>query len=103
METVPVVVEPGVDAAQVTLSTGQVRRFVLADALDRAWRTFKSGIGIDIALGVAIAAAPLISGLEWTKLYWAVFGTSVAKSVLQAVVSYWLRRRSTPKTGLQVK
>jgi hypothetical protein len=103
METVSVAVTPGVDAAEVSLSMGQVRRFVLADALDRAWRTFKSGIGLDIAIAIAIVVAPAVTNLEWTPTYWTVLGTAVAKSVLTAVTSYVLRRKSTPKTGLQVK
>lgn len=102
-EAIPVNGANGNTVAVTTLSTATARRFVLADAADRAWRTFKSGVGIDIAVGLALAIAPLVSDLEWTKAYWVILGTTAAKSVIQAVVSYVVRRKSAPKVGLQVK
>lgn len=102
-EVVPVTGADGHTVATATLSQTTARQFVLADAMDRAWRTFKSGVGIDIAIAVALAVAPLITSLEWTPVYWGILGTTVAKSVIQAVVSYVLRRNSAPKVGLQVK
>lgn len=102
-EVVPVAGEGGNTVSTTTLSTTAVRRFVLADAMDRAWRTFKSGIGIDIAVGLALTLGTLLLDLQWTKAYWALVGTLAAKSVIQSVVSYILRRKSAPKVGLQVK
>jgi hypothetical protein len=93
---------PTNQTATVRMTEKEVTRFRLADAMDRAWRTFKSGIGLDIAIAVAIVVAPAVTNLEWTPTYWTVLGTAVAKSVLTAVTSYVLRRKSTPKVGLQV-
>lgn len=90
------------ESAMVRLTPKEAQKFKLADAMDRAWRTFKSGIGLDIAIAVAVVLAPAITNLEWTPVYWAVLGTAIAKSVLTAVTSYVLRRKSTPKVGLQV-
>jgi len=102
-EVIPVAGAGGNTVSSTSMSSATARRFVLADAMDRAWRTFKSGVGIDIAVAVALAVAPLVTNLEWTPVYWGILGTTVAKSVIQAVVSYILRRRSAPKVGLQVK
>lgn len=102
-EVVPVTGADGTTVATASMSSATARRFVLADAMDRAWRTFKSGVGIDIAVGLALAIAPLVSGLEWTTTYWIILGTAAAKSVVQAIVSYILRRKSAPRVGLQVK
>jgi len=72
------------------------------DALDRAWRTFKSGIGLDIAIGLALTLGTMLTDLRWTKEYWILIGTLAAKSVAQSVVSYILRKRSTPQVGVQI-
>lgn len=85
----------------VVVTSSERRAFVHADALDRAWRTFKTGIGLDIALGLALTLGTMLTDLRWTKEYWALIGTLAAKSVVQSIVSYILRKRSTPKVGLQ--
>lgn len=94
--------DPQNPSATVSTTYKERQRFITADALDRAWRTFKTGIGLDIALGLALTVGTMIADLEWTKTYWILLGTVAVKSVLQSVTSYILRKRSTPKVGVQV-
>lgn len=70
---------------------------VEADARNRGWRTFVQGLGLDIAAGVITAlVAGTVSGIEWTRLYWVALGLAVAKSAIQAVISYFARKMVPP-------
>lgn len=93
---------PTNQTSQVTMTAKEAHRFVLADAWDRAGRSLKTGIGLDISIAVALAVATLLPDFAWTTTYWIVLGTAVVKSVLSAASSYILRRKSTPKVGVQV-
>lgn len=101
-EAIPVQI-PGAPHVVAQMTTGQVKKFTASDALDRAWRTFKTGVGIDIAIAVVIVLAPAFTNIEWTKTYWLVLASQLGKSVLQAIVSYYYRKLKTPKVGVQVK
>lgn len=63
------------------------------DANNRAVRTFITGLAIDIAVGVALVLAAYFgSANNWGDLEWAILAFSLAKSVVQAVCSFILRR-----------
>lgn len=67
--------------------------FVEADARNRLWRTLYSGLGIDIAVAVALSLGVfLATNNGWSTIEWAVLSYSIFKSMLQAVVSYVIRK-----------
>lgn len=70
---------------------------VQADARQRSKRTFIQGILIDV--GVAVAAALLVwlpdADLSSTDA-WIIFGTSLAKTVLQTLAAYVMRLKVAP-------
>lgn len=67
------------------------------DATNRGWRTFVQGVAIDVV--VAIAAVLLVwlpdADVSSTEA-WLVLGTSVVKSVLQALAAYVMRLKIAP-------
>jgi hypothetical protein len=68
-----------------------------SDARNRAFRTFVQGFGLDVASGAVVAlTAAVAGGIEWTRLYWVALGLAVAKSVVQAAVSYLARKLVPP-------
>jgi hypothetical protein len=66
------------------------------DASIRAFRTFVQGLGIDVAIAVVIVLLPVVSNVEWTRLYWLTVAGLVGKTVVMAVVSYAARRLVPP-------
>lgn len=71
----------------------------MANALQtsRPVRTLVQGFALDIAVAVVLVLATAFNEIEWTPLYWKVLGLAVAKSVLQAGASYWMRTLVKPK------
>jgi hypothetical protein len=74
---------------------------VRADATERSLRSFIQGFLLDIVVAVTLVLATAFGAIEWTPLYWKALGLTLAKSVLQAAVSYVMRvvvapRRSIP-------
>lgn len=68
------------------------KRQLKADASNRSIRTFLQGIGIDIAVAIALVLGTTIVGWEnWGDVQWAVLSFTVAKSVVQAVAAYVMR------------
>lgn len=64
-------------------------------AAKRGRQTAAQGLGIDVVVALALAAAtflPGVSSWEDVKLGWAAWLLLVCKSVVQAVVSWVLRR-----------
>lgn len=101
-KSIPVQITPGVrTVAQMT--DVQAKAYVRRDAWDRAWRTLKTGVGVDIAVAVVLALLPVLTGIEWTSTYWIVLASAVGKGVIQAVVSYYYRKLVAPKVGVKLK
>ena len=67
------------------------------DARLRGIRAFTWGLMIDVAVAVTIVLLPAFTAIEWTKTYWIALGLSVAKTVLQAVVTFFARKLLPPK------
>lgn len=88
--------------AEVNVTPTEETNYRQDDAKSRAWRTVMVGLGIDVATGLVLVLLPLVSNIEWTEAYWITLGSLAAKSVLQAVVSYFFRLLVKPKVGLQV-
>lgn len=62
-------------------------------ARKRGWQTLAQSLGIDVAVGVALAVATLVGPWEsWGDVQWAILGFAVAKSIVQAVVAWTIRR-----------
>ena len=78
---------------------GDVPADVVADAKDRSWRTLLQGLGIDVATGIVVTLAVALTDIEWTREYWLLLGSGVAKSALQAAVSFFMRLLVKPKSG----
>lgn len=77
--------------------TGEIPASVIASARDRSWRTILQGLGIDVATAVVMTLAVLLTRVDWTWAFWAVLGSNVAKSVLQAAVAFFMRLLVKPK------
>jgi hypothetical protein len=69
---------------------------VRADATERSVRSFIQGFALDIVVAVTLVLATAFGAIEWTPLYWKALGLTLAKSVLQAAVSYIMRVVVTP-------
>ena len=74
----------------------------IEDARNRAWRTFLQGLLVDGGVAVVLAVGPSLSGADFafTKVYWAAIGVLVAKTAVQAAVSYVARRTMPPPARL---
>lgn len=69
------------------------------DATSRGWRTFVQGVAIDIAVAIgAVLLVWLPDADVSSKEAWLVLGTSVLKSVLQALAAYVMRLKIAPPT-----
>jgi hypothetical protein len=73
----------------------------VADARDRAWRTFQQNIPLDIL----IAVAPLLydAVMKWdgsfTATYWIAVGVGLLKTAALVPLAYWMRKRKKPKNS----
>ena len=71
---------------------------VKASALERAIRTFKTGIGIDIGVAVAMALLAWLPDADISnRTAWLILAGTLVKTILQAAASYVVRLKSTPK------
>lgn len=67
--------------------------YLKVDATNRGWRTFLQGLAIDVAVGVALVLVTVFNGADgWGDIQWAILGFSLAKSVVQAVAAFVMRR-----------
>lgn len=76
----------------MTTSTKKAQ-LVEADAQNRAVRTFVTGLGIDVLVAIALTIIAVFASADgWGTLEWFAISFSFAKSILQAIASYILRR-----------
>lgn len=68
-----------------------------ADARNRAVRTLAQGLALDVGVAVVSVAAVAVGDVHWTRAWWAALGLLVAKTAVQAAVSYAARRLLPPK------
>jgi hypothetical protein len=88
--------------ANVRVNSTEANNYVIRDARSRALRTVAVGLGIDVATALLLVLIPLVSNIEWTNTYWIALASLAAKSVVQAMVSYFFRLIVKPKVGVQV-
>jgi hypothetical protein len=72
------------------------RELVIADAKSRSWRTLVQGLIFDVFAGIVAAVAVLTGADPFQKETWIAFGVLLLKSVVSAVISYFMRLRITP-------
>lgn len=67
------------------------------DATDRSWRTLWQQLGIDILIAALVVITPMISTLDITsKDQWTLIITSLLKTIISTVVSYFYRLYVAP-------
>ena len=68
------------------------------DALDRAWRTFYTLVGVDLLLALGNGLTQALNEKDvFTGEFWQFLLLLLVKSVLAAVASFLLRYANTPK------
>lgn len=67
------------------------------DARNRGVRSLLVGLALDVAVGVALVLSAFVLDLtSWGQVQWTVLSFSLAKSVVQAVCAFVLRRFLDP-------
>lgn len=87
-----------VDLTHPTITAADMtgRELVVADAKSRSWRTLVQGLVFDVFAGI-VAAVAMLAGLDpFQRETWIAFGVLLLKSVVSAVISYFMRLRITP-------
>jgi hypothetical protein len=87
-----------VDLTHPTITAADMtgRELVIADAKSRSWRTLVQGLIFDVFAGI-VAAVAMLAGLDpFQRETWIAFGVLLLKSVVSAVISYFMRLRITP-------
>lgn len=68
-------------------------------AQKRGVQTLVQSLAVDVAVGVALALATIIGPWEgWGDVQWTILGFAVAKSAVQAVTA-WIIRRYVDQSG----
>lgn len=80
----------------VTAETATGRELVVADAKSRSWRTLIQGLIFDVFAALVAVVATLSGADPFVKETWVAFGVLLLKSVISAVISYFMRLRVTP-------
>lgn len=69
------------------------KRALTEDASNRAFRTFLQGLAIDVAVGIALALGTYFATKSsWGEVETAVLTFSIAKSFVQSLCSFIMRR-----------
>lgn len=67
------------------------------DASNRGVRTFLQGVGIDVAVGLALVLGTFfLDKNSWGEVEWTILSFSLSKSAVQAVAAYVMRRWLDP-------
>ena len=70
---------------------------LVKDAQNRGIRTFLQGLAIDIAVAIAVFITVLLADVDaLDDLKWAVIAFSLARTVVQTVAAYVMRRFLDP-------
>lgn len=70
---------------------------VKSAAVERGTRSLVQGLGIDVAVAVAVVLLAWLPDADLSsRAAWMILGTAVAKSLLTAVASYVMRLKSAP-------
>ena len=86
-----------VDVLHPTVTVeSQGKELVIADAKSRSWRTLVQGLIFDVFAAIVAAVAVLSGADPFVKETWVAFGILLLKSVVSAVISYFMRLRVTP-------
>lgn len=68
-----------------------------ADAKNRGLRVALTGLAIDVAVAIALVMSAFVLDLSsWSGVEWTVLSFTLAKSVVQAVAAFILRRFIDP-------
>ncbi|MCW2674774.1 MAG: hypothetical protein JWP14_3363 [Frankiales bacterium] len=76
----------------MTTVAARQRQLLIADARNRALRTFLQGLGIDVLVASAVVVAQVAASPLESWQGWAAVGISLSRSVAQAAASYVMRR-----------
>jgi hypothetical protein len=80
----------------IVAETAAGHELIVADARSRSWRTLWQGLVIDVFFAI-IAAVTMLTGTDpFIKETWITFGILLFKSVLSAIVAYFMRLKITP-------
>ena len=80
----------------VTAEDHTGRELVVADAKSRSWRTLVQGLIFDVFAAIVAVVATLSGADPFQRETWIAFGVLLLKSVVSAVISYFMRLRVTP-------
>jgi hypothetical protein len=76
-----------------------LQRAINRDARVRAVRSLMAGLALDVAVAIVLVLATAFTAIEWTRAYWITLGLTLAKSVLQAIVAFFLRKLVPPSNN----
>jgi hypothetical protein len=69
------------------------RRMLVADAKNRALRTFIQGLAVDLAVAVGLVVYnAFVKANDWSQVDWDVLGFMLTKTGLVTAASYVMRR-----------
>ena len=74
-------------------------------AAKRGWQTLAQGLGIDVAVAVALVVATILPGVEtWDDVVrlWPAWLLLMVKSCVQALVA-WVIRRYSDRSGMDIQ
>jgi len=81
-------------AKTLTLAGIQSEKRLIADAKNRALRTFLAAIGVDVGMAVALFVYDTLNDASgWGSFDWYVLSFLFVKTLLVSAASYILRRR----------
>lgn len=80
----------------ITATTLSGKQLTIASAKNRSWRTFLSGMGLDIVFALVAVVGTLGNVNFFSKAGWITLGVLVIKTVIQTAISYVARIKITP-------